>query len=162
MRTNNEKVKNIIISLYFIIFVFGILILTLFNVFSDVSKNSTSTLIIIILIIALLFVLTYRVSKFFEYDSDGIKVVFLNKGLLLTEYLNYREHKLELDKDKLIGFKFHNYYFYKTLVIYYLSRHNNKKREVFNVTLVSRKKRRYIKQSIRKIIKHNTQSKQQF
>lgn len=159
MRTNNEKVKNIIISLYFIIIVFGILILTLFNVFRDVSKNSTIPFLIILAVIVILFIITYRVSKFFEYDSDGIKVVFLNKGLLLSEYLNYREHKLELDKDKLIGFKFHNYYFYKSLVIYYLSRHNNKKSEVFNVTLVNRKKRRYIKQSIRKIIKQNNNSK---
>lgn len=161
MRTNNEKVKNIIISLYFIIIVFGILILTLFNVFRDVSKNPTVTLLIILFALIALFVITYRVSKFFEYDSDGIKVVFLNKGLLLSEYLNYREHKLELDKDKLIGFKFHNYYFYKTLVIYYLSHHNNKKSEVFNVTLVNRKKRKYIKQSIRKIVKQNIKSKPQ-
>ena len=161
MRTNNEKVKNIIISLYFIIIVFGILILTLFNVFRDVSKNPTVALLIILFSLIALFVITYRVSKFFEYDSDGIKVVFLNKGLLLSEYLNYREHKLELDKDKLIGFKFHNYYFYKTLVIYYLSHHNNKKSEVFNVTLVNRKKRKYIKQSIRKIVKQNIKSKPQ-
>lgn len=161
MRTNNEKVKNIIISLYFIIIVFGILILTLFNVFRDVSKNPTVTLLIILFALIALFVITYRVSKFFEYDSDGIKVVFLNKGLLLSEYLNYREHKLELDKDKLIGFKFNNYYFYKTLVIYYLSHHNNKKSEVFNVTLVNRKKRKYIKQSIRKIVKQNIKSKPQ-
>ena len=161
MRTNNEKVKNIIISLYFIIIVFGILILTLFNVFRDVSKNPTVTLLIILFALIALFVITYRVSKFFEYDSDGIKVVFLNKGLLLSEYLNYREHKLELDKDKLIGFKFHNYYFYKTLVIYYLSHHNNKKSEVYNVTLVNRKKRKYIKQSIRKIVKQNIKSKPQ-
>lgn len=161
MRTNNEKVKNIIISLYFIIIVFGILILTLFNVFRDVSKNPTVTLLIILFALIALFVITYRVSKFFEYDSDGIKVVFLNKGLLLSEYLNYREHKLELDKDKLIGFKFYNYYFYKTLVIYYLSHHNNKKSEVFNVTLVNRKKRKYIKQSIRKIVKQNIKSKPQ-
>jgi|SRR5210317_1222740 len=159
MRTNNEKVKNTIISLYFIIFVFGILILTLFNVFSEVTENSTTILVIILLVIAILFIITHRVSKFFEYDSDGIKVVFINKGLLLSEYLNYREHKLELDKNKLIGFKFHNYYFYKTLVIYYLGHRNTKKTEVFNVTLVKRKKRRYIKQSIRKIIKQNTLSK---
>ena len=155
MRTNNEKVKNIIISLYFIIIVLGILILTLFNVFSDISKNSTVAFYVIVFVIVALFVITYRVSKFFEYDSDGIKVVFLNKGLLLKEHLNYREHKIELDKDQLTGFKFNNYFFYKTLVIYYTSRHDHKRNETFNVTLVSRKKRKYIKQSIRKIIKQN-------
>ena len=155
MRTNNEKVKNIIISLYFIIIVLGILILTLFNVFSDISKNSTVAFYVIVFVIVALFVITYRVSKFFEYDSDGIKVVFLNKGLLLKEHLNYREHKIELDKDQLTGFKFNDYFFYKTLVIYYTSRHDHKRNETFNVTLVSRKKRKYIKQSIRKIIKQN-------
>ena len=155
MRTNNEKVKNTIISLYFIIIVLGILILTLFNVFSDISKNSTLAFYIIVFVIIALFVITYRISKFFEYDSDGIKLVFLNKGLLLKDHLNYREHKLELDKDQLTGFKFNNYYFYKTLVIYYRSHHGNKRNEIFNVTLVNRKKRKYIKQSIRKIIKQN-------
>jgi len=155
MRTNNEKVKNIIISLYFIIIVLGILILTLFNVFSVISKNSTVAFYVLVFVIVALFVITYRVSKFFEYDSDGIKVVFLNKGLLLKEHLNYREHKIELDKDQLTGFKFNDYFFYKTLVIYYTSRHDHKRNETFNVTLVSRKKRKYIKQSIRKIIKQN-------
>ena len=155
MRTNNEKVKNIIISLYFIIIVFGILILTLFNVFSDISKNSTLAFYIIVFVIVALFIITYRISKFFEYDSDGIKVVFLNKGLLLKDHLNYREHKLELDKNQLTGFKFNNYFFFKTLIIYYTSRHDHQRKETFNVTLVSKKKRRYIKQSIRKIIKLN-------
>ena len=58
-------------------------------------------------------------------------------------------------KDQLTGFKFNDYFFYKTLVIYYTSRHDHKRNETFNVTLVSRKKRKYIKQSIRKIIKQN-------
>ena len=73
-----------------------------------------------------------------EYDSDGAKVVITNKGLLLSEYLNYREHTIEFEKRELSGFKFNDYIIFKTLVLHLKTRHGKKKAR-FNVTLVSKK-----------------------
>ena len=155
MRTNNDKVKNVIISLYFILIVLAIIISTLVSSFSDLTDSPATTIVIILVSFAVLFVITHRVSKYFEYDSDGVQVVILNKGLLLSDYFNYREHKLEFEKEKLRSFKFRNYYFYKSLSIYLEDKHGHKIKESFNVTLLSRKKRKYIRQSLSKMIKNN-------
>lgn len=155
MRTNNSRVKNIIVSVYFVLVVLAIFSATVFNAFKHLTPDPILTFMLIAIGFALLFFLVYRISKYFEYDSDGLKVVLINKGLLLTEYLNYREHKLEFDKDRLIAFKFNDYMIYKTLDIYVKDRNGAKKKDTFNVTLVTKKKRRYIRQSLSKMVKAN-------
>jgi hypothetical protein len=161
MRTNNSKVKNVIISMYFILIVLAILLATLFSAFSNLTNSPTLTFFIVIGVFVFLFLAAHKVSKYFEYDSDGVQVVIINRGMLLSDYFNYREHKLEFEKEELTGYKFNNYLFYKNLVIYLTSKHGHKKKEEFNVTLVSRKKRKYIRQSLSKIVKHNKTLKQQ-
>ena len=155
MRTNNLKVKNIIISIYFVLILLAILASTIFSVFSHLSSNPTLIFFLIFLAFIVLFIIVHNISKYFEYDSDGIKVVVINKGLLLSDYFNYREHKAEFSKENLVGYKFHNYLVYKTLTLYIKDRKGNKKKESFNVTLVAKKKRKYIRQSLSKMIKLN-------
>jgi len=155
MRTNNGKVKNIIVSVYFVIILFGIVALTIFNTFKEVTDNPGLTFMVILFGFMFVTFLVHRVSKYFEYDSDGVKVVVVNRGLLLSEKFNYREHLEEFDKPKLEAYKFHNYIVYKTLVLSLRDRHGKIRKSVFNLTLVQKKKRKYIKQSLRKIIKEN-------
>jgi len=155
MRTNNLKVKNIIISIYFVLVLLAILASTVFSVFSHLSNNPTLIFFMIVLAFIALFFIVHYISKYFEYDSDGIKVVVINKGLLLSDYFNYREHKVEFSKENLMGYKFHNYLIYKKLILYIKDRKGNKKKETFNVTLVAAKKRKYIRQSLSKMIKLN-------
>lgn len=155
MRTNNSKVKNVIISIYFIFIVLAILLTTLMSSFNLVSENPIVNILFILIIIGVLFIITYKISKYFEYDSDGVKVVIKNKGLLVSDYVNYREHRVEFLKSELINFKFKNYFFYKSLILILKSLNGGVRKEVFNVTLVSRKKRRYIRQSLRKMVKLN-------
>jgi len=138
-----------------LLILFAILLATVFSAFSDLTNNPALTFLIVFLAFLALFTLVYLVSKYFEYDSDGVKVVILNRGLLLSEYVNYREHKLEFSKQDLLGYKFYNYLVYKTLTLYVKDRKGHKKKETFNVTLVAGKKRRYIRQSLSKMIKMN-------
>ena len=160
MRTNNGKVKNVIISLYFILTVLAIILTTLISSFGEITDSPAVTITIILLIFAVLFVITHKISKFFEYDSDGVKVVITNRGMLLSEYVNYRQHVLEFEKNKLINFNFRNYYFYKSLTLTINDKYGHRIKETFNVTLVSRKKRRYIRQSLSKLIKQNKKLKE--
>lgn len=155
MRTNNGKVKNIIISVYFILIVLAILLATVFSAFQDLTPNPYLTFVIILSLFVVLFISVYLVSRYFEYDSDGVKVVLINRGLLLADHFNYREKKLEFDKEKLIRYKFNNFLIYKQLVLWLKRSDNSKKKYTFNVTLVNKKKRKYIKQSLSKIIKEN-------
>lgn len=157
MKTNNARVKNIIISLYFILIVLAVLFATLFSVFKDLTGDPVLTFFLVLFGFVVLFLLTHRISKFFEYDSDGVKVVILNRGLLLAEYFNYREHRVEFEKKKLRKYKYFNYFVFKRLTLYLICNHNPRKIKIerFNVTLVSRKKIKYIRQSLNKMIREN-------
>jgi len=159
MRINNFKVKNVIISTYFLLIVLVLILSILFSAFSEVSSNPALAFIIIVFIFSGLFLMLFGITKYFEYDSDGVKVEVMNKALLLSEYLNKKEHVLEFEKKRLISFKFQNFIVYKRLVLYILSSHGHKKKEVFNVTLVSQKKRKYVRQSLSKIVRNNRTQK---
>ena len=100
-------------------------------------------------------VLLHSIAGYFEYDSDGAKIIVLNKGLILTEYVNYREKKIEISRKDLVGFKINNYILYKSLVILHRTYNDIKVKERFNVTLVDSKKLTYVKQSLSKTIKQN-------
>jgi hypothetical protein len=156
MRTNNAKVKNVIVSVYFILIVLAILLATVFSAFKDLIENPFLATLVVLGILGALFFIVHYIAKYFEYDSDGLKVVVTNKGLLLSDYFNYREHTIEFEKDRLSGFKIRNYLVYRELVLYIKNKqHDNVKKERFNVTLVAKKKRKYIKQSLSKMIKNN-------
>lgn len=156
MRTSNEKVKNVIISVYFILIVLAVLWLTIFRAFSDIDNNPIIAFFVIAGIFIAVFFSVHFISKYFEYDSDGIKVVVTNKGLLLSEYFNYREHHIEFEKSRLTGFKINNYFLYKELVLFIASKNGNHvKKERFNITLVAKKKRKYMRQSLSKMVKMN-------
>ncbi len=159
MRINNIKVKNVIISTYFFLVIIALILSTLFSAFSEVSTNPILTFIIIFFGFSALFLMLFGLTKFFEYDSDGVKVVVINKSLLLSEYLNKKEHVVEFEKKKLIGFKFQNFIVYKRLVLYIINSRGHRKKEIFNVTLVQHKKRKYVKQSLNKIVRNNRAKK---
>lgn len=151
MRTDNRNVKNTIISIYFVLMIFAILLATVFQSYELFEGDSL--LILIGLLVVVIFV--HFVARYFEYDSDGSNLVITTKGLILTEFINYRENKAEFMKHKVVGFKVNNYFIYKSLVIYEKKGDGKIVKERFNVTLLKRKKLKYVKQSLRKIIKEN-------
>ena len=155
MRTDNRKVKNTIISLYFLLVVAAVLLGTVFK--SIELFEGSSFYVILGLIIAV--VIVHFIARYFEYDSDGAKIVITNSGLILTEFINYRENKVEISKHKLIGFKVHDYIVYSVLVIAKENSDGTISKERFNITLLKRKKLKYVKQSLRKIIKENIKHK---
>ena len=162
MRTNNEKVKSIIIGVYFIMVVLAITSIFLFNAITGLEINPFLLSLVVIVIFGVLFFVVHRVAKYFEYDSDGAKLIVINKGLLLSEKFNYRQHKLEANKNELVGFKINNYLFYKELLLLIKwDGHNSIKKYRFNITLVARKKRKYMKQSLSKMVKLNKRANNQ-
>ena len=159
MRTNNSKIKNIIISIYFVLIISAIFSAVMFKTFSDISNDPFIVLFVIAVIFAATFFVIHSIAKFFQYDSDGQKVIITNKELLLSDRLSNKEHIAEFEKQNLIGFKFHNFIVFKSLVVLIKDSRGHTKKERFNVTLVSKKKKRYIRQSLTKIIKENKKVK---
>lgn len=152
MRTDNRNVKNTIISIYFLFLVVAILLATVFRSYGVLPESS----LYVFLGLFVFFILVHFIARYFEYDSDGPKLVITNKGLILTEFINYRQNKVEFAKHKLVGYKIHNYLVYKILVVS-IKRSNVKiYKERFNITLLKRKKMKYVRQSLKRIIKLNT------
>lgn len=104
----------------------------------------------IVLLIAL-----HSVAKYFEYDSDGDVLVIINRGLIVSEIFNYREKIVEFPKEKLLYYKLKDYGIYKSLNLYIRSAEYRQKRIKFNVTLVPKRKLRYLKMSLDKIVRNN-------
>jgi hypothetical protein len=151
MRTDNGSVRNFIISVYFILIVVAVLLATVFQSFDAVSDSSLYVFFITLAIA----IIIHGIARFFEYDSDGPNLIVINRGLLLSDYFNYREYKVEIEKERVIGFRVKRFYVFNQLVILYKDRHGKHQKARFNVTLVKKRKLRYIRQSLSKIIKEN-------
>ncbi|NRA91826.1 MAG: hypothetical protein HRU26_03925 [Psychroserpens sp.] len=119
------------------------------------STNATLSSVVLAFVFILLFFGVHFVCRYFEYDSDGEKVIVINRGLLLSNYLNYREHVVEFDKQDLVAYSFKNYFVYRALTLYVKDSRGHKRKESFNITLVTRRKRKYMRQSLKKIVKAN-------
>ena len=156
MRTDNRNVKNTIISIYFLFMVVAILFATVFSSNGIFPKASMYVFQVLFVIIGYV----HFIARYFEYDSDGAKLVFVNRGLILIDLINYRQHRVEFAKHKFKGYKVRNYVFYKKLVISIQHSNGRVNKESFNVTLIKPKKLRYIKQSLKKILKENKKHKQ--
>lgn len=156
MRTDNRNVKTTVISVYFVLIVLAVLLATVFN---SIEIFVASNLFIFVACFIVMFIFHY-VARHFEYDSDGDKIIILNQGLILTDYINYRKTFIEISKDQLVGFKIKNFLFYKSLVVVIKNKDGKYKKESFNVTLVKRKSLKYIRQSLNKTIKLNRREKQ--
>ena len=155
MRTDNRNVKNTIISIYFLLLIIAILWAT---VLRSIDSFSVSSIYVFVgLFIAVVYV--HFIARYFEYHSDGPEVIIMNKGLILTDFINYRQNKVELNKHKLVDYKVCNYLFYKFLVFFITNGNGKISKEYFNVTLLKQKKLKYVKQSLRRIIKENLKHK---
>ncbi|NRR92878.1 hypothetical protein HSX10_14990 [Winogradskyella undariae] len=155
MRTDNREIKNTIISIYFILLVIAVLLATVFRSFRLVEGGSLYVLLGLLVAV----IIVHFVARFFEYDSDGANVIITNSGLILNDHFNYRENKVEVPREKLTGYKISNYYLYKNLTIYTTGSSGSISNESFNITLLKRKKIRYVRQSLKKIIKENKSHK---
>jgi hypothetical protein len=156
MRTDNRKVKNTVVSIYFILIVFAILLATVLRSL-ELFVDSTFFVFLGVFIVMVVF---HSIAGYFEYDSDGNKIVVINQGLILTDYINYRQSKLEFTKNELVGFKIKNYVIYKTLVLLIKNQEGKRSKEGFNVTLLRRKNLKYVKQSLNKMMKENRNKNQ--
>lgn len=97
----------------------------------------------------------YLRARYFEYDSNGEVFIFINKGVLLTDFVNYREQKAEFPKAKLYNYKIKDYLIYRALYIYVRSKDDTIKRISFDITFISPKRVDLLKQSLNKVLKQN-------
>ena len=155
MRLNNKKAKKIVSTIYFVFAILFIFVTFSFNIIRSFIGSAKYKYAFLITILALALFFAHKVSKYFEYDSDGNILVVMTKGMMLSDFFNYRENRAEFPKKKLLYYRLNNYGIYKSLNLYIKSNGDRQKRLKFNVTLVSDKKLKYLKQSLDKVVKQN-------
>ena len=155
MRINNAKVKKTILTAYFLLLLAVILNMLVFGLFRNWINNTNLEWGLIIGFFVVVFVALHSIAKYFEYDSDGDVLVIVNRGMIVSEFINYREKIVEFPKRKLLYYKLKDYGIYKSLNLYLRSGDHRQKRIKFNVTLVPKRKLRYMKMSLDKVVKQN-------
>lgn len=154
MRFNNASSKRWIPFLYFFL-VLGSIIAIVYMLFFQDEFNKGKLWYVIPIALLIIFGIVYTSAKYFEFDSDGNVLTFVNKGLFISNFINYREQRAEFPKEKLTRYRVENYIFFCKLYIYIKSRSNKIKRLGFNISLLSPRKRRALKKSLDKVLKHN-------
>lgn len=155
MRINNSKIKNIVVSVYFIILLVVVVSMIVFRLFREWIQSTTLEFGLYFVLLLIIFIFFHWLAKYFEYDSEGKVLVLINRGLVISDYFKYGEKKVEFPKTKLLYYKLNNYIIYKCLNLYVRSGEKHQKRIKFNVSFVSNKKLKYMKMSLNKILKEN-------
>ncbi len=108
-------------------------------------------------IVAILFgIYFHRIAQLFEFDSDGETLNFKNNGVFFSKFMEYRVKRAEFPKGKLIDFSFFDVGLYSSLKIIIQSKRKKGPRSyTFNTTFLSRKKKRGMKESLRKVVEKN-------
>ena len=155
MRINNSKLRNSIVAIYFVLVFTVIVNMIVFGLFQDWIEDVTLKWAIVIVVFLILFFAFHAIAKYFEYDSDGEILVVANKGMVLSEFFRHRERIVEIPKEKLLYYKLRSYVIYRSLNLFIKSGNNRQKRIKFNVSLMPKRKIKYLKMSLDKIVRDN-------
>jgi len=136
----------------------GCLLLSFFS-YNYLVENSLlfelHEICILVLLVLIFFVYWYKRAKHIEYDSTGLGLVFISKGVLISEIKNYREQRIEIPKNKLKKFRVKNMFFTKKLYLY-IKIHGVVKKVSLDITFLGSKKRKALKMSLDKVVQENS------
>ena len=155
MRFNNSSLQKWVPIVYLFLFLGILLSILVYGVMRAENADDLFWYILPTGILLLLFLFIYKVVAYFEYDSDGLALNFVNRGLMLSNFLNYREKRAEFPREKLSRFKMNDFGIYRQLTIYVKSHSGREKKLKFNITFLSARKRRALRQSLEKVVAHN-------
>lgn len=112
---------------------------------------------VIALLLFYLIVLTYwyKISKYIEFDSSGSGLVFVTKGILLSDYINHREHRIELPKEKLVNYVVVDRFFYKKVNLHIRSKHKIKIVSI-DISFLSINKTKVLRIALDKVVRENS------
>ncbi|SDG86135.1 hypothetical protein SAMN04488027_10950 [Psychroflexus sediminis] len=154
MRLSNHKLVRKIPGIYYFSVIFFLLLIFLNQQLGKQLFPSSKYYYASHIVVGLWLIYIYFAGKYFEYDSEGSLVSFLNRGAILSEFINYRTNVYEIKKEKIKYYKIYNLLFYRRLMIAYST--NGLDKYIYtNISMLSAKKTRYLKLSLDKIIAKN-------
>lgn len=155
MKFTNKKVIPLFKIGYLVLIVL-VLFLYMYN-YLILNKVLITTKVVLLLSVLyiIIFIYWYKISKYIEFDSTGSGLVLITKGILLSDYANHREHRIEIPKEKLKGFEITDYFFYKKVVLKIKSKKKTRKVAV-NISFLSQNKTKALQLSLDKIVRENS------
>lgn len=154
MRLSNHRVVKLIPGVYYFSVILLFLVIFLNQQLGKQLFPSDKYFFVALILVSLWLIYIYFAGKYFEYDSEGSLVSFMNRGAILSEFINYRTKIHEIKKEKIRSYKIINLLFYRRLIILYSTK-NIDKNITINISMLSQKKTRYLKLSLDKIIAKN-------
>jgi hypothetical protein len=156
MKFNNYKrIKNRK-QIYNILFLI-LLAIFLFIALTPIHNSKYNVIKYIFLGIAILLAMYVIISNgYFEYDSTGMVVIIKNDTIAKKDFFPLAVKSVEFPKGKLKDFKIKNYLFYRSLNIYLNSKEKGTVKKHFNITNISSKRTKHLKQSLKKVIRENS------
>lgn len=152
MKFNNTKSKTKVAFIYFFLSISVLLTTMRLCTFTkDFNMGKMWYFLPVAIVIIIIFM--YCNAKFFEFDGEGSALTFINKGLLISNLINYREKRVEFPKDKLQSYKIHNYIIYTSISIYIKSKNNRVVRRNFNISFLSLKQKKVLKKALDNILR---------
>lgn len=153
MKFNNYKrIKNRK-QIYNILFII-LLAIFLFIAITPIHNERFNLVKYIFLGIALVLALYVIISNgYFEYDSTGMVVIIKNDTIGKKDYFPLAVKSVEFPKGKLKDFNIRNYILYRSLNIYLNSKEKGTLKNHFNITNISPKRAKHLKQSLEKVIR---------
>jgi len=154
MRLSNHRFVKVIPGVYYFSVIFFLLIIFLNYQLGQQLFPSGKYFYAALTGVGLWLIYIYFAGKYFEYNSEGSLVSFLNRGPLLSEFINYRTKIYEIKKDKIKSYWITNLIIYRRLHI--VNSTKNSIKDIHNtISLLSPRKTRYLKLSLDKIIAKN-------
>jgi len=154
MRLSNHRFVKVIPGVYYFSVIFFLLIIFLNYQLGRQLFPSDNYFYAVLTGVGLWLIYIYFAGKYFEYDSEGSLVSFLNRGVILSKFINYRTKIHEIKKDKIKSYRITNLIIYRRLHIVYSTK-DSVKDIYINISWLSPRKIRYLKTSLNRIIAKN-------
>lgn len=158
MRLSNRKLVKLIPGVYYFSVILFFLIIFLNQQLGRQLFISDKYYFATLVLVGLWLIYIYFAGKYFEYDSEGSLVSFLNRGAILSEFINYRTKIHEIKKEKINRYKIYNFLFYRRLKLFYSTKNSISDISI-NISMLSPRKTKYLKLSLDKIIAKNQSRK---
>jgi len=159
MRLSNHKETRIIPGIYYFSVVLFFLIIFLNAQLGKALFPNENVYLGSLATIVLLQLYIYTCGKYFEYDSEGQLVTIINKGLILSRLIGYRNRQIEINRNQIKGYKIYDLIIYKRLVIIARDNYGRKFKKHLNISFVKPKKVKVIRKSLNRLINKNHEAK---
>jgi hypothetical protein len=155
MKFNNKKILPLFKIGYLLLLILISMVLIYNYLILQTATLAIKEMIALLVLYLIVLGYWYKISKYIEFDSAGSGLVFITKGILLSDYINHREHRIELPKEKLVNYVVVDRFFCKKVNLHIKSKRKVKKLSI-DISFLSVNKTKALKLALDKVVRENS------